>query len=418
MKVKASKNDKKIIQDLMYKKALIANSDNNNKKPLWVKLNMLNMERPPVWINEIPWNEMNQSGELEIKTENPVYQIIEENLRKTIYKWENMPADMVVEDSLFVPPRIGDLDFGLQQNYDHKVKDPSSDVVSKKFKSQIKNVTDLEKIKSPDLNYNETRFLELYQDIKELGRDIIKVKKGGISFLWFAPMDELARLWGVEKLYLDLYERPKLVHQGMKKMTEAYIELLNDLIDIKLLRTNNYNIRVGSGGYGYTEDLPVLEADIPVKPKQIWGSAAAQIFTSVSPSMHEEFALKYENKWLNKFGNVYYGCCEKLHNKINILRKIPNLRKISISPWANVEEAADKIGSDYVISYKPSPAIFARENFDLKKARMKLRNDLMKMKGCNVEIILKDISTIQYEPQRLWEWSKMAINESKYFAST
>ena len=25
-----------------------------------------------------------------------------------------------------------------------------------------------------------------------------------------------------------------------------------------------------------------------------------------------------------------------------------------------------------------------------------------------VEVIMKDISTVRYEPQRLWEWSQMA----------
>jgi len=32
----------------------------------------------------------------------------------------------------------------------------------------------------------------------------------------------------------------------------------------------------------------------------------------------------------------------------------------------------------------------------------------MKMEGCCVEIIAKDLSTIQNQPHRLWEWSRMA----------
>jgi len=28
--------------------------------------------------------------------------------------------------------------------------------------------------------------------------------------------------------------------------------------------------------------------------------------------------------------------------------------------------------------------------------------------GCPVELILKDISTVRYEPQRLWEWEDIA----------
>ncbi len=48
--------------------------------------------------------------------------------------------------------------------------------------------------------------------------------------------------------------------------------------------------------------------------------------------------------------------------KIYILKSIPNPRKISISPWADPEEAAERIGDNYVLSLKPSPASLAAED--------------------------------------------------------
>jgi len=65
----------------------------------------------------------------------------------------------------------------------------------------------------------------------------------------------------------------------------------------------------------------------------------AQIFGEVSPAMHEEFALKYETEVMARCGLNYYGCCEPLHNKMHILAKAPRLRKVSISPWCDVEKA-------------------------------------------------------------------------------
>ena len=59
--------------------------------------------------------------------------------------------------------------------------------------------------------------------------------------------------------------------------------------------------------------------------------------------MHEEFALHYEKKWLERFGLVTYGCCEQLHEKVDILSKIPNLRKISMSCWIDVDRAVEKM---------------------------------------------------------------------------
>ena len=60
-----------------------------------------------------------------------------------------------------------------------------------------------------------------------------------------------------------------------------------------------------------------------------------------------------------RFGLVYYGCCDPLDGKIKEVRKIPHLRKISISPWANKERGAEEISRNYVDSYKPNPAYIA-----------------------------------------------------------
>jgi len=36
--------------------------------------------------------------------------------------------------------------------------------------------------------------------------------------------------------------------------------------------------------------------------------------------------------------------------------------------------------------------------------------------GCNVEVIMKDISTVRYQPSRLWEWTKIASEVTEQLA--
>ncbi len=48
-----------------------------------------------------------------------------------------------------------------------------------------------------------------------------------------------------------------------------------------------------------------------------------------------------------------------MDKKIDIVEKIPNLRKVSITPWANVDIAAEAINKKYVLSSKPNPAAVA-----------------------------------------------------------
>jgi len=127
--------------------------------------------------------------------------------------------------------------------------------------------------------------------------------------------------------------------------------------------------------------------------------------------MHQEFELEYANRWYSRFGLVYYGCCEPLHGKIDIIRNIPRVRKISMGPTVDVEKGAERIGPDFVFSRKPSPAFLARNTWHPDIVEQDLSDTLERCAGygCPVEFILKDISTVRYQPQRLWEWADIAM---------
>jgi len=94
---------------------------------------------------------------------------------------------------------------------------------------------------------------------------------------------------------------------------------------------------------------------------------------------------------------------------MGMLRKIPNLRKVSMSPWVDLDRAVKEVAGDYVFSRKPSPAVLAEDNWHPDAARADLAHFLDKARGCHIEIIMKDVSTVRYRPQRLWEWEKIAM---------
>ena len=60
------------------------------------------------------------------------------------------------------------------------------------------------------------------------------------------------------------------------------------------------------------------------------------------------------------------------------------------------------------MSLKPSPAALVGSAFNAEAIRRELTTKLAAARGCNVEIVLKDISTVCHEPQRLWEWARVA----------
>jgi hypothetical protein len=125
--------------------------------------------------------------------------------------------------------------------------------------------------------------------------------------------------------------------------------------------------------------------------------------------MHVEFALRHEARWFARWGPNYYGCCEPLDHKIDILREhIPHLKKISMSPWVNFDRAVERMGDEFIFAWKPNPAVLASETWDPEYVRRDMEEKLEKAKGCIVEIHMKDISTVRYQPQRLWEWARIA----------
>jgi len=403
-----------VLRKLAEEWAIIADQPVHKEKArLWQKLNDLESERPMVWINEIPWHEMNVNDELSLSCKDPWARSQEDLMRKTIYQWKHMPGDMILNPWLDCPLSIYSTDFGIIEDVDLAITDPENDIVSRHFNIQINDMDDLEKIRMPVINHNSEATEIRYQLMYEIFGDILPVRKQGQTHIWFTPWDFLIRWWGIQEAMMDLILRPDMVHAFYEKMVEAWMVELDQFEEQNLLTLDCNNTRIGSGGYGYTGEMPGEPYDAEwVRSHNMWGCSNAQIFSDVSPEMHWEFAIEHDLKWLERWQLTYYGCCEPLAGKGHLLKKIPNLRKVSCSPWNNTRKAIEELGKDYVISRKPSPAIFATEKFDPGQARREIRDFLAQTGGeCHVEFIMKDISTVNYEPRRLWEWETICMEE-------
>jgi hypothetical protein len=378
---------------------------------LWRKLNDLDSERPMVWINEIPWHEMDVDGELAPRTEHPWARELETRLRRALYQHRHLPGDMVVSDFIECPLAVHSTDFGIHEDVDVVRTDDANDIVSRRFHVQIREPADIEKIRMPVVTHDERSTAVAFDAMQELFRGIMPVRKVGQTHIWFTPWDYLIRWWGPQEAMIDMVERPDMVNAAVERMVDAWMTELDQFASRNLLSLDCNNTRIGSGGYGYTWDLPGSSFDpAAVRPRNMWGCSNAQIFAEVSPEMHWEFALRHDMRWLERWGLTYYGCCEPLDRKIHLLRRIKNLRKISMSPWNDFDRFLDQVQGDYVVSFKPSPAIFVDSSWDPDKARSYLRSVLDKAKGrCHVELIMKDISTVSYRPERLWDWARIAM---------
>ena len=107
--------------------------------------------------------------------------------------------------------------------------------------------------------------------------------------------------------------------------------------------------------------------------------------------------LAYQKPIFEKYGLVAYGCCEDLTRFIPILkRELPNLRRVAVTPWADFRSCAEQLGSDYVLSWRPSPSDMVSYDFSPERVRNATR-EAFKITGEHnniIDVMLKDVETI------------------------
>jgi hypothetical protein len=227
----------------------------------------------------------------------------------------------------------------------------------------------------------------------------------GHAGLQYSIWDSIATLRGVDSLLMDLALRPDFMHQTARRFMEIGQSEFRQLEEQELLDPHPILLHCT---VACTRELPAADFDGHVRPKDVWGRCAAQIFGAVSPAMHDEFDLAYNQELFQDCGLLYYGCCEPMDRKIDILRtRFKNLRKISITPWADPHRAAANIGSDYVLAAKPNPAFVAMPQFYPEPVEQEIARycEACKEHGTTVEFVLKDISTIANNPENLTRWA-------------
>lgn len=404
-----SEQDKGMLRELARRLAEVAAlPDQQERVRLWKAMNRLQPERPMVMIDQVCWNEMSVNGELALQVEDEFWQGMEMYLRCTLYQWEHMRVDMVVEPFLSISRTVQSTGYGVWINADRAVLDPQSAVAGQRYHDTIKTDEDVARIQTPVITSDADEDARRAEQAHELFDGIMETRMQGPQPN-FAPWDLLAMARSPEAILYDLVDRPDFTHRIMERLTEAKLSELDQMEELGLLGHSHRTVHCSGA---HTDELPGAGFDPEhVRPSDMWTSGMAQIFSTVGPDMHQEFELAYANRWYERFGLVYYGCCEPLDGKVGIIREIPNVRKVSMSPWVDVERAAAGLGSDLVFSRKPSPAFLAVDNWSADAVREDLQNtkDICDAHGCPLEFILKDISTVHHEPQRLWEWADIAM---------
>jgi hypothetical protein len=404
-----NKKDIKILQELVnHVREIVDLPIQEEKRNLWRKLNGLKPERPMVMIDQVCWNEMNVNDELTLQCTEPECRGYEEYLRRILYQWKYFPVDMVVEPFITVKKAINNTGFGIGVLQNIAVSDPTSSIVGHKFINQFETDDDLNKIKIPRISHDQKETDRRITVAHEIFDGFFEIKSGGMD-TYVSLWDPISMWMGVENALYALVDKPDFMHKLVGKVSDGYMSMFTQLEEQGLLCepqslihcTGAYTDELSASGYNPDKS----------RTKDIWAMGLAQMFSTVSPQMFKEFEVDYVSPICARFGLVYYGCCDPLDGKMNEVRLIPNVRKVSMSPWVSKKRGAMEIGNDFVYSCKPNPALLAVTTFNVNRVREDLEEtrDICAKYGCPLEIILKDISTVLYQPERLFKWAEISM---------
>ena len=180
-----------------------------------------------------------------------------------------------------------------------------------------------------------------------------------------------------------------------------------------MLCLNNDGHFVGSGGYGWTDELPQKDFDGRVRLSDMWGMSESQVTIGLSPEMFEEFVFQYQLPIIERFGLNCYGCCEPLDQRWKVIKNTKS-SEVSVSPWANVEKWLKTFKTSIYFHGNPIRR-FSKQNIDKDSIRKEIRKTLEVAKNynCRIEIIMKDNHTLGNNPQNVIDWCRIAKEEAE-----
>ena len=399
-----SPKERSYIRDLATRVAEIAaHPYNAERREMWYRHNGLERVKPMVLVfPEGSWPELLPDSRLTI--EDPVWRQHEFYLLHVIYRWEHLRDDNVIEPYMEIPSTRSVSGWGLTAKQTHSTTKRGA----WKYDPVLREESDFEKMTPPVFSVDLERKRQLWEDAEETVGDILQVRRKRGVFVNLSLVNMLCYWRGLEQVMTDMIERPEWLHRVFTFMMENTQRLLDELEASGELELNNSNDYAGSGGVSYTRELPAKDFTGTVRLKDMWGFAESQEYTLVSPAMYDDFGIRYQAPLLERCGMSCYGCCEGMNDKLDlIVRKVPRLRRLSISPWTDVRIAAEKLGDKVIYSWKPDPTIVTNP-YDPERMRAYLRDAVEATKGCVFEMVLKDTHTCNSQPQRMTEWVEIA----------
>jgi hypothetical protein len=419
-----SEKDKFVLREMAKRYREIAEDPVMAKrKVLWRDLRDLKPQRPMILFET--FSLMSYLSDYEFRCEDPVARAVETKMIYTIRQFDQLDDDLVVEPYF----RLGwkglnfnstGTDFGDIKIVEDKALEGG---LAHKSRFPIKTPDDIKRMTPRTFKADRERVFGAQAALMDTFGDILPVYTGNYDNFFDSDLGnqpfcgnffvgitwDVFKLIGAEKMMLWPYDEPEALRELLKFLVDDKKRFFTYLQDEGLLCSNTDNQFAGPSSYGYVSDLPANKTE-GVKLDELWGWADSQETQMFSPEMFNEWYLPSIAEVGGMFGRLYYGCCERIDQKLQvILKALPKIRTISISGWSDVESAFEQMGSKYVASKKPFPAYVSTPDADwdavVKDAELTAK--AMKKNNTPVEVIYRDAYTEVITVERVKKWIRL-----------
>lgn len=230
------------------------------------------------------------------------------------------------------------------------------------------------------------------QEARELFGDILPVKRI-TDCAGCCLTQDIIHIMNMDDMYVAMVDDEDRFHKMMRRLTDDYLAFFRAQEAGGHLRSHARMQHLGQGSYCFTSEL--TEGNEAVKLSDLWLFMDSQETAGISPDMYAELIFPYYMEMMSHFGLVSYGCCEASHPIWdNCLSTVPNLRKVSISPWCDEEFMGERLrGTGITFLRKPPATILGMDApvLDEDATLSCFRKTAQAAKGCKLEIAQRDV---------------------------
>lgn len=321
---------------------------------------------------------------------------IEKRMLSTIANFTLFEDDTLVPSYYAVKDYLRFVPFGLP------VRKRESGGVGHHF---IPYLCDLEEdehlLGASDFGVDEDAATQELAEAQELFGDILPVKRIS-DCMYCCPTQDIVHIMNMDDMYIAMLDDEERFHRVMRRLTDDYRAFFDMLESGRHIRSAARDQHLNQGSYCFTDEL--TDGIEGAALKDCWLFMDSQETSGISPQMYADVVFPYYKELMSLFGLVSYGCCEAVHTIWDSCHStIPNMRKVSISPWCDEEFMGDRLRGTGITYLRKPPATLLGVGSELDEAATLacFTKTAKAAQGCKLEVAQRDVYQLNNTPDKV-----------------